>query len=272
VASSNAINAFCGLAKRPLHKLGIDVTRYRPYARAPSPYELRRSRLMVDHCVSLVIDVGAAGGLYALDLRAAGYAGRIVSFEPLSTSYQELEQRAACDPKWQAKCLALGSCDCEGVLNVASNCDSSSLLPMAERHLRAAPFSAYSHQERVAVATLESVAAEFLMPTDCIMLKMDVQGYEKEVLGGAGGVMDRVVLIESELSLCTLYEGQPLFTEVAEYCRQLGFQLVALADEFTEPDQKRVLQVNGLFERTVPLGVLVTHDHEPGNDSSLPVH
>ena len=254
MASSHTLLAICRLGKRPLRWLGVDVVRYRHGFPAPSPYQLRRGRLMADHGVSLVIDVGAASGQYARALRAAGYANRIVSFEPLAASFAELERQASGDPAWQTKCFALGSSEREGILNVAANFVSSSLLPMADRHLQAAPYAVYCTQERVAVSTLERVASEFIGPRDRVMLKMDVQGYEKEVLAGAGGVMDKVVLIESELSLATLYDGQPLFTEMVDYCWQLGFQVVTMADEFAEPDGLRVLQMNGLFERTAPLG------------------
>ena len=243
-------------ARSALRRLGVDVRRYRPDAKPPSRYVRRRSLLMAEHAISLVLDVGAGQGLYSLDLRGGGYGGRIVSFEPLLASYLSLKQRAEADSDWLARQLSLGAHDGECVLNVASNLVSSSLLPMAERHLEAAPYSAYSGQQKVHVRTLDHLAAEFLRPDDRVLLKMDVQGYEKEVLRGAARVLSRVALVECELSLCTLYSGQPLLPDMAGYIQELGFQMVALADEFTEPGGTRVLQVNGLFERVGALAPL----------------
>jgi FkbM family methyltransferase len=241
--------AITNYAKSALRRLGVDVRRYRPDAKPPSEYVRRRSLLMAEHAISLVLDVGAGQGLYSLDLRGGGYDGRIVSFEPLIASYLLLKQRAEADSDWLAMQLSLGAHDGECLLNVASNLVSSSLLPMAERHLEAAPYSAYSGHQKVHVRSLDHLAAEFVKPDDRVLLKMDVQGYEKEVLKGAARVLGRVALVECELSLCTLYSGQPLLPDMAGYIEGLGFQTVSLADEFMEPGGTRVLQMNGLFER-----------------------
>jgi hypothetical protein len=58
-----------------------------------------------------------------------------------------------------------------------------------------------------------------------------------------------VCLIDIELSLCTLYEGQPLLPEMVADLYDMGFTAVAIADEFVEGETGRTLQVNGLFER-----------------------
>jgi FkbM family methyltransferase len=248
-----ATSAVKRFIKRALRRLGVDVRRYRPESESSSQYVRRRSLLMAEHGVSLVLDVGAGQGMYGLGLRRAGYAGRIVSFEPLLPSYLRLKQRAETDSDWMVRQLSLGAQEGEGVLNIASNLDSSSLLPMAERHLEAAPHSAYSGQEMVRIRALDHIASEFVRPDDRVLFKMDVQGYEREVLRGATHALGRVALVECELSLCTLYSGQPLLPEMAGYMQELGFQMVALVDEFSEPEGTRVLQVNALFERVAPL-------------------
>lgn len=249
MSDSTVPRRFVDLARRPLRRLGIDVKRYQPHRWEPSRYELRRSRLMAEHDISVVLDVGACDGDYAFDLRRCGYVGTIVSFEPLAPPYEELRHRAESDGAWLTRKLALGAADGELEVNVAGNYASSSVLPMAPRHLEAAPQSAYSGRERVKVATLDQLAPEFVRPDDAVLLKLDVQGYEKQVLEGARQMLGQVRLIESELSLCTLYVGQPLLPEMILRIRDLGFQLIGLSDEFVDLGRDRVLQMNGLFER-----------------------
>ena len=62
------------------------------------------------HCqaIDLVLDVGANEGQFAMALRGAGYAGEIVSFEPISLVFAKLAENVARDPHWTARRQALG--------------------------------------------------------------------------------------------------------------------------------------------------------------------
>ena len=69
--------------------------------------------------VNCVLDVGANEGQYGQRLREAGYAGRIVSFEPLEVHVAPLRERAAADHNWKVFACALGDSDGEAEINVA---------------------------------------------------------------------------------------------------------------------------------------------------------
>jgi FkbM family methyltransferase len=209
----------------------------------------RRLKFLRDDNVSLVLDIGANCGQFGVRLREQGYEGRIVSFEPLAGPFLDLERRIQGDSLWSARRLALGESDGESTINVSANTWSSSLLPIASRHVEAAPDSAYVCQQAVTVARLDSTASDILGPTDLIYLKLDVQGCEKEVLSGARETLSQVVLVEAELSLCTLYEGQAPYYELMQILDGLGYDPVALHNEFVEPGTGRILQINAMFER-----------------------
>lgn len=246
---SQPITQFKELVHKTFNTCGLDVRRYRPSEQTPSHYEQRRRRLMDEHGITVVLDVGAGTGCYGGALREGGFRGRIASFEPLPGSCERLRRRAAGDESWLIYNLALSDHVGEVVFHEAGNGASSSCLPMAERHLEAAPYTAYTGEQTVRCATLDSLLDEIVRPDDRVMLKLDVQGYEREVLRGAGETLELVDMIDTELSLCELYEGQALLPEMVTCLHEARFLTVAFADEFIDLETDRTLQVNGLFER-----------------------
>ena len=69
-------------------RLGLDVQRY------PGSDPLHGLSLLLRHlAVDLVVDVGANDGGYARSLRRLGYAGQIVSFEPLAGPFSPAQRR-----------------------------------------------------------------------------------------------------------------------------------------------------------------------------------
>lgn len=212
------------------------------------PPALRRARLLPWRQIGLVLDVGANVGQYASKLRAAGYGGRIVSFEPLASAFTELSAAAANDPLWDCRPFALGAEAARMTLNVSGDREASSLLPMEPRHALHCPASAYVGTEPVEVRTLDSVAS--VEPgTRGIYLKLDVQGYELSVLLGAERVLPWVELVEAELSLVPLYTGGPLYREVIDHLGAREFDLISVEGITEEPATGQMLQVNAVFAR-----------------------
>lgn len=197
----------------------------------------------------MVLDVGANIGQYALRLRDSGYNGRIVSFEPLPEAFEILSQRAAKDDTWKCRRLALGDNDGETSIHVSGHSESSSLLPILDRHIAAKPESAYVGTITVGIERLDSLLPDLLHERDRACLKMDVQGAEMQVLEGASRTLDVVEVIELEMSVVPLYESQPLFYEIIRHLYSLGFELAWLERGFTEPATGHLLQFDGLFTR-----------------------
>ena len=120
---------------------------------------------------------------------------------------------------------------------------------MTSLHLEAAPESDCVGQEDVQVARLDDLRRELEFESSATFLKLDVQGYELEVIGGAPEAMAEVKVLEAELSFKELYRGQPLFSECLELLRSTGFILVGLEPVLNHPATGELLQVNGLFHR-----------------------
>lgn len=227
-----------------INRVGFDIKRY-PLR---DSIDYRRIQLINNYGINLVFDVGANVGQYGKRLRQCGYKGRIISFEPLSSAFRVLSRSTSNDPLWECYQLALG--DTEGALNIniAKNSISSSFLPMLDRHIKAAPNSVFIGQETVSVKCLDSIANTLISPTDRPMLKMDVQGYEMKVLIGAKNTLHQFYIIETEISLVPLYEGQPSLLDMVKYLEEQSFVLASIHNGFTD-EKGHALQVDALFVR-----------------------
>jgi FkbM family methyltransferase len=201
--------------------------------------------------VDVVLDVGANSGQFATGLRQADFDGRIVSFEPLSVPFSVLERVAAADARWDCRRCALGDCDGTVSMNVARDGgQSSSLLPMLKTHEDVLPHAGFIGTEDVTIRRLDSVAPEVLGPNDVGFLKLDVQGFEEQVIaGGQTTVSDRCVGVQIELSFAPLYEGGMLAQQAFDLLHRLGFTLKGYVPFFVDVRSGRVLQADGVFFR-----------------------
>lgn len=233
--------------KRIGRRFGVDIRRYRPDA----SMGVRRHKVILNSSIGLLLDVGANRGQYGSELRANGYGGKIISFEPLSEAFKQLRKVTEGDSSWHCVNLAIGAEPAVTEMNVSANLVSSSLLPMATAHLRIAPDSNYLRKESVQVVRLDEFLSSEARQIDPIMLKIDAQGYEMEVLRGSAGILSRVQVIEAELSVVELYEGQPLAMEVWSFLEENQFQLVGVEPGFSDLVTGRMLQMDGLFVRTI---------------------
>jgi FkbM family methyltransferase len=214
---------------------------------APGDPAHRRSVLLNDCLVDLVVDVGANAGQYACELRDYGYAGKILSLEPTAGAFSTLAEKATQDPDWTAIRTAAGTKTGAVTMNVACNSVSSSIRPMLDRHLAAAPTSQLASTEEVPIARLDSLALEHVNAAAAPFLKIDTQGYEREVLEGASALLPRFVGLEVELSLGELYEGQHLWLDQIRYLESAGFRLAGVSSGFWDQATGETLQMDGLF-------------------------
>jgi len=171
-----------------------------------------------------VLDVGANRGQFASELRGIAYRGRIISFEPLDSEFQALSAAFADDPLWQGQNLALGSRSDNLEMVIPGLTVLGSLLSpnFESRSVRT---------QRVNVARLDAVLPALLpdWQNQRLFLKMDTQGYDLEVFRGAAGILDRVVGLQSELSVRPIYHGMPHYLQALGCYEDAGFSLFNLS-------------------------------------------
>jgi len=234
--------------KNLLLKAGYDAVRTDNFVKYPPA---RQTKLLKDRGINLIFDVGANTGQFAGSMRKLGYTGKIVSFEPLSNAYKELQKQAAIDPAWETVNVALGDEEGEKEINISGNSYSSSLLDMKEKHLEASQSAKYIGKETIVIKTMDSIFPQYFTEGDKLFLKLDTQGYERFVLEGAAKSLEQVICVRMEMSLTTLYEGELLMPDMVNWMMENGFVLWSLEDEYHNPETGQLLQVNGLFVRPV---------------------
>ena len=210
--------------------------------------DLKRRLKIIKYCnIDTVFDIGANTGDYSKKMRELGYRKKIISFEPLNDAFEILKKSASKDNNWTVNNYALGDDDVKSVINIAGNSCSSSILNMLPKHVESDPGSKYVAQQDIDVKKLDSIFSTFASKENRVMVKIDTQGYEKNVIDGANESLNRIVIIQLEMSIVPLYENEMLFTEMIKYLESKGFQLYSLENGHYNRDTGQLLQVDGVF-------------------------
>jgi FkbM family methyltransferase len=213
------------------------------------PQSRKRLDLFRSHQINLILDIGANIGQYATSLRNLGYKGRIVSFEPLSSAYSELEKKAINDPLWQAVHLGLGDSPGKMEIHIAQNSYSSSLLDMLPEHLASAPDAMYVGSETITINTIDNIIYHYHTKDDHCFVKIDAQGYETKILDGCRQSFNKILGFQLELSLKALYKDEALMPDMLARMNNLGYSLKHIETGHMNYETGEILQLEGFFFR-----------------------
>jgi FkbM family methyltransferase len=210
------------------------------------------------HDFASVIDVGAHHGQFALFAHHRFPRARLFCFEPQPAAQRIIHQVFPGPGAIEIFDAALGSDSSAGqAMHVSKLDDSSSLLPITERYTTAFPGTDEATTITVPVKRLDDLLAEPAPPRPCL-LKIDVQGYELEVLRGADHVLGGVDEVFLECSFVELYTGQALAGELIAYLWTKSFTLTG-AFCIKRDIAGRCLQADLLFKR-------LPKDNDSGTD------
>lgn len=216
----------------------------------PSKDSRNLATLLAHHGIDLVLDVGGNAGQYGQRLRRAGYAGRIVSFEPQTGAHAALTDAAAGDAGWTvAPRMALGDSAEPLTLNLSPASDMSSALPMTDEMADLLDSAAFTGTETVPQSRLDSVFDAFSKDCETVLLKSDTQGYDRAVLDGAAGILDRIRAIQLELSIVPVYVGEPSWREMIDHLDGLGFAPALFIPGYFNRRTARLIAMDGVFVR-----------------------
>lgn len=175
--------------------------------------------------INCVLDVGANRGQFAHHLRGIGFAGDIISFEPLPSEFAALSQSFTSDQRWRGLQLALGEHDGSAEINFVP--DS----PVMSSMLNLVHPPANLQRQSIEVRRLDGLFPELVANLDGprVLLKLDTQGYDLQVFRGAQGCLDRLAGIYAEVTVTRNYEDAPDYHEALATYEHAGFSLDALS-------------------------------------------
>lgn len=230
--------------RKAFRTVGLDLIRYNFH----NSEDALLKKILDQFQIDLVIDVGANVGQYGSLLRDLGYKNQIYSFEPIGEVFNKLQVRSAQDDNWEVFNNGVGSKNESLFINISENFVSSSLLQITDASTLVKPDTKYTRQEEISIITLDIFfGSRKIENWKNPFLKIDVQGYEKQVIDGSSNVLKSISVLQIELSLVKLYEGSMLYKEVISLMEELGFYLYTIIPGFRDPQTGQLLQADGVF-------------------------
>jgi len=195
-----------------------------------------------------VIDVGANAGQFSVAASKEFRHADIYPIEPDPRTAKKLRHNL--EPKLAANIIrkAVGERDGSITFNVNSDSQVSSILPLGDDRQRAFPKSVVMQQISVPLATLDSLFGDIPLAKP-ILLKIDVQGYEDQVISGAANFLASVSWIVMEVSCARLYEGEQDFMAIIKLMASHGFRFVRPLNFHQAGKNSDIIEMDALFEK-----------------------
>jgi FkbM family methyltransferase len=186
-----------------------------------------------------IVDVGANRGQFALIARKIFPKAKILSFEPLEEPAKIFKQIFADDPNILLYPYAIGREKMTSTIHITKQDHSSSLLPITKTQSTMFPDSIEKDTRRVNVLPLTIALGDTPIPS-ASLLKIDVQGFELEVLIGCEDILGKFSHLLVECSFIELYAGQALAHQVISWLEDREFFLSGISDMYYDRDGKAV--------------------------------
>jgi len=213
-------------------------------------YEHKHLSKIIKHA-SLFIDVGFNKGQFSSLILLQFPHSKVWAFDPSPQSSLRYAPilSAAFPSRFSFYNFALGDQDCFAPLNQAISFDNNSILRPSQANIARFP-RAVMIKDSITVQCRRLQSFESEMPSDNVFLKIDVQGYEMQVLKGAGSTLfKRIRWIYLELSDLSLYEGQSSADEVRYFISSLGYVLAADFNIHYDETSSHILYCDSLYVR-----------------------
>jgi FkbM family methyltransferase len=188
----------------------------------------------------VAIDVGAYSGEWTRTLLRSFPNARVLMIEPQPTMRRSLEDLCSSNSRLQLATTLVGPAPAPRVTFYENETASSVLRD-------------FNHDEPAStvlpMTTLDSLMLETNFPAPDL-IKLDVQGYEIEVLKGAAKTLISVEAVLMEINLIQIYEQAPLAHDAIRYMADRDFRVYDVGTFFRRPYDNALWQLDVIFVRS----------------------
>ena len=212
-------------------------------------HRLRRYQLVLPYRFATILDIGANIGQFSQEMLDIFPDAQLYAFEPISGCFARLKKISK-RANFHPFPYALGNKNGDAEIHVSPYSQSSSILPISELQKTLLPYTAGGHKETIQMRRLDDIATGIdLKPP--VLIKMDVEGYEKEILLGGQETFKKTSVVFSETSFVPLHEGQPLADEIRSLLGTLGFEYRGFLGQKKNPRTGEALLEDSIFIKRV---------------------
>lgn len=199
--------------------------------------------------ISVILDIGANVGQAAINFCTVFPKAHVHSFEPVPDCFAKLSKLTTTFKNLSVHNFALGNET--GHIDFYQNAYSpaSSILKMSDEHIKSYPKTTGATIISVPIRRLDDVAAELDL-SGRMLIKIDVQGYESNVLAGGSAFIKQAAMVVVETSIKSLYEGDSSFADLYETLSGYGFEYHGSLEQLIDPKSGTVLQQDAIFINT----------------------
>jgi len=202
--------------------------------------------LVKDLDFKTVFDIGSNKGQFILLIEKLFKDKIFYSFEPIREILEKQKNFFKNKENFFFYNLGIGEKSEKKKFYITNRRDSSSFLKV-EHRIKGNKDYQIEEEREINIKSLDEIFNQKIL-LEPILMKIDVQGFELEVLKGSSNILRKIKYIIIEVSNSEIYSKQPLSNEIIEYLNLKNFQVFKKNSITTKIPKSNFLQVDILFK------------------------